>query len=383
MALLPVLALLASCAVNDARAERSALPTEPARLRVEAGRALVLGSDGLRTQLPGEGDRALLGPLQVEVPPGSRALLRWPGHASAEITGPAGLVWRPRTKTESEHWALLGRGSFELEVRSGVVLAELAPGWHARLAAGAWRVEGLADDSTRLLHRAGAPLELAWRGPGRRLLPPTFVQPGEWLRLTATPAQPSPRDQSRSAPAWSQDTPVRWPFGTPPASALVEQAAAQLEPAPQQPHAPSESPGLASTATDSAVTPEAVLEPTPVEPLEATDAAPAHALEPMDEPSFAAVDVAPEPPTDRWRGVPLSTRASALGLTYERSLYLHLEHRADGGHFAVLHPAAPAGIWLFTAALDLYLAPGAAALVDAQGELAARAGAVRSYQRLR
>src|SRR5690606_5940168 len=162
-------------------------------------------------------------------------------------------------------------------------------GWHARLAAGAWRIEGLADDSTRLLHRAGAPLELAWRGPGRRLLPPTFIQPGEELRLTGTPAQPSPRDHRRSAPAWSHALPVRWPFGASRVSESAESApkhASELLDA-FSPRAESTS-GLLDTAAAVEPPPTAPTQSTPIEPSETLsaigtdgDAAPLHPTEPL------------------------------------------------------------------------------------------------------
>lgn len=367
----------------------------PPRLRVDAGQALALGPDGVRRVFAGEGEAELADVHGLEVPPGSRASLRWPGRASVGLEGPAGLSFAGTGEAGPTRWSLWGRGAFELEVRRGRVRTELAPGWSAVLEGGAWRLVGLPDGSARIAHRAGAPLLLVWGGPRGALLPPVELRAGDELRLG--PAAPTALRTETGRPTRAWAGVGSWPFGPSGGQALsgavdpprrgssrqrggvgVGRAAPGGEGPLAWPWAlaPQDPEGVPlERLSDPAAPADSVAPPAAGAPAGSTRADPSPGVLPGGEPSEV-----PAPPSANdalpWRGLPSERLASAGSLRHEPSPFLRVETRSDGGAWLLLDPAAPRGVWVFAPRRDYRLAPGAAIRLDSAGELRARAGRV-------
>ncbi len=402
------LLLLALLGAAGPLAARGAAQDGP-RLRVEYGQALALGPEGARRHFAGEGESLLLGVHELEVPPGARASVRWPGRASVGLEGPAGISFGPGAEAGTLRWTLRGGGAFELEVRRGGVSSELAPGWNAALGVGAWRLVGLPDGSARLLHRAGAPLHLDWTGRRGEVVPPIELRAGDELRLGPSAPGGLRAEASRPRGAWSGSG--SWPFGAragpapqaaPPAPLPAPVRPAPVRPAPVRPTprgaiggpfawpwadgargtgtdtleraAAEEGAGAELDAADRPPLGSPAAEVAPADPAAGVlppTPAPEHGAEPAEEPGAN-----PRP----WRGLASEQLASWGPLRYEPSPFLRVEPRPGGGVWLLLDPAAPTDAWVFAPRRDYRLAPGAAVWLDGDGEQRARAGRVGAFE---
>jgi hypothetical protein len=289
-------------------------------LRIEGlqGRVETLGGSRNVELLTGLGPRDCPGPGLLEAGSMASARLFWPGRASLETQGRAGLEWRGNGEIFLRVFELQHG---ELEVRRGPLLLELPWGWHASFENGAYRLRSLPGGALEIENVAGFAPRLWWSrvgllrcvpGPGcgeRALLPPDWTATSRAQRETHAP--------------WAQ---ASWPWGSAP-----ERLAVTVEPA-------------AGPAPEVAAPP-------------------------------------PLPPFDPglWRGCAREQLELAGSCAVERRDDLAVEIDAHGDVTLRLRSDAARPAWVWRQDTDLELAPGTLVVLDAQGLLLANLGPIRVH----
>lgn len=179
-------------------------------MTVERGRALFVSDHGVVPVSRGRGCLVHEGAGQLELAPGSRARIAWPGRCSVDLVGPASLGWRPDTPSEALRLDLVAVRAAELEVRQGRVRADLPGAWRLDLGEGAYGLEELPSGGVQLEHQAGRVARATWVGGAGYAPPPAEVWPGERVRLTGAPSGATRADRGRAVPGWSTSG---WPWG--------------------------------------------------------------------------------------------------------------------------------------------------------------------------
>jgi hypothetical protein len=155
-----VLACLLALPGYGGSAEQAAAIAPPVELRVLRGRANLLRGSEVVSRSPAAGAMSVVGPLELELGPGSQAEVLWRGRGSLRVQGPAALSLADTAAQPLEpRVTLLFAGSIELEVRRGTVrlsvgeLGELEARRSAvalaELPTGAWSVVHRGGESLR------------------------------------------------------------------------------------------------------------------------------------------------------------------------------------------------------------------------------------------
>jgi len=190
------------------------LPGDPAgggvaRLDLERGRALLVDGAGVTPLRRSDGTLVVLGRAHLELAPGARALVRWPGQASVALRGPASFAWGAESG-EGLRWDFSALQHAEVEIRTREARIELPDAWRLELARGAYTLEALPGGGSRLDHHAGRPARATWIG-GVGVSPPPFaVSQGESVRLAGTPRVTTRADRTPGARRWDASS---WPWG--------------------------------------------------------------------------------------------------------------------------------------------------------------------------
>ena len=184
-------------------------PAVAARLDLEVGRGLLVDRTGVIPLRRSAGPYVISGQGHLELAPGSRALLRWPGQASLELRGPASFAWRGEDGP-SFFWSFTSLHEAELEIRTREARIDLPDAWRLRLQRGAYSLYALAGGGCHLEHRAGRPAQATWLGGEGLSPPPVAVGPGQSARLAGTPRVESAVDRTATARRWDASS---WPWG--------------------------------------------------------------------------------------------------------------------------------------------------------------------------
>jgi hypothetical protein len=182
----------------------------PARIDLERGRALLVDGVGVSALKSHAGPYLVAGNGHLELAPGARAVLRWPGRASLELDGPTSVSWRSPDEGGPFHWTFTALHSADLEIRGQGARIDLPDAWRVHLGRGAYSIYGLPGGGVELEHRAGEAAHALWVGGERAAPPPIPVAPGTSLRLAGVPSVVSAPDRTGTAPRWSA---TEWPWG--------------------------------------------------------------------------------------------------------------------------------------------------------------------------
>jgi hypothetical protein len=296
-------------------------------LRVEGlqGRVETLSSAEQIELLTGLGPRECTGPGHLEAGSMAAARLSWPGRASLQTQGRAGLEWRDGHEATLRVFELQHG---ELEVRRGPLLVLLPWNWNASFEPGAYRLRSLPGGALEIETVAGHTPRLWWeRGGLLRLFDGPAsgehcVLPPDWNAVVHA--------ERESYRAWGT---VSWPWGEPPTELHVS-----------------------------------------VEPVAQTAPAPEPAPAPVAQPQAP-----PLPPFDAalWHGIAREELQLAGNFACERREDLALEPMQHSGFSLRLRSDATRSAWVLRAGSDLELAPGTLVTLDEQGTLLANLGSIK------
>lgn len=180
-----------------------------ARLDLERGRALLVDGGGVTRLRHSDGTHVVHGQAHLELAPGARALVRWPGRASVALRGPASFAWGGGN-AGGFRWTFTALQHAEVEIRTREARIELPDAWRLELARGAYSLEALPGGGSRLEHHAGRPARATWIGGAGVSPPPFAVSQGESVRLAGTPRVTSRADRTPGARRWNASS---WPWG--------------------------------------------------------------------------------------------------------------------------------------------------------------------------
>ncbi len=223
-------------------------------MTVERGRALFVSDHGVVPVSRGRGCLVHEGGGQLELAPGARARVAWPGRCSVDLVGPASLGWRTDAPGEPLRLDLVAVRAAELEVRQGGLRAGLPGAWRLDLDEGAYGLLELPTGGVQLDHQAGRVARATWVGGAGAAPPPAEVWPGQRVRLAGAPAGASRPDRGSAAPGWST---TGWPWGEAALGDPAAPIAAEPDSAPLE--APANGPALPPTGVELSLSPEAPL----------------------------------------------------------------------------------------------------------------------------
>ena len=308
-------------------------------LRVEGlqGRVETLSSAEQIELLTGLGPRECDGPGHLEAGSMASARLSWPGRASLQTQGRAGLEWRDGHETYLRVFELQHG---ELEVRRGPLSVQLPWNWNASFEAGAYRLRSLPGGALEIETVAGVAPRVWWER-GACLRPVAGPASGERCLLPPDWSATTHGERERHRP-WSE---VSWPWGMP-----AEELHVTVETVPD----------------------------VPVPVLPAPEPAPAPAPAPVPAP---VPEAPPLPPYDAalWHGLAREQLELVSSFACERREDLALEPTPHGGLSLRLRSDATRAAWVLRAGSDLELAPGTLVMLDEQGTLLANLGSIRIH----
>ncbi len=141
------------------------LPSLPVELRVIQGRAVLLEGTEVVSHSSARGPRAIEGPVQFEIGPGSQAEILWRGRMSLRVSGPAALhVPDSSTRPLETRVEILFAAGVELEVRRGAMRAQLSDLGELEVKRSAVALGELSQGGWEILHRGGDPVRFSASG---------------------------------------------------------------------------------------------------------------------------------------------------------------------------------------------------------------------------
>lgn len=179
------------------------------RVTLERGRALLVDEAGVGPLKRHEGTRQLEGVGHLELAPGSRASVVWPGLGSVELRGPTSISWDPGTDAEDLRLSIGVLERVDLEVRRGRVRLDLPGAWRLEAQLGVFELRSLPVGGVGVRQLAGRSCRASWVG-GPGISAPQWIGPGESARLCGTREPVAGGLDGAGAPSWSA---VTWPWG--------------------------------------------------------------------------------------------------------------------------------------------------------------------------